>query len=173
MGYTTNFEGSFKLDRPLAPEHLAYLKAFANSRRMARIAKTANDKLTDPVRLAAGLPIGPEGAYYVGSAAVDHGQSHDVSIKNYNDPPVGQPGLWCQWVPNADGTQIVWDGGEKFYYYVEWLEYVVSRFLSPWGYKLNGEVTWEGEDGSDRGMILAKDNVVSRKRAKVSVTYDD
>lgn len=179
MGYTTDFEGRFNLDRPLAPEHKAYLEAFAGTRRMQRKSAVAA-KLPDPIREAAGLDIGTDGGYFVGSSNETlkslgvpfdsvwdgHGQRKDESIREYNSPPTGQPGLWCQWVPNQDGTAIEWDGGEKFYEYVEWLSYLIENFLKPWGYKLNGTVTWEGEDSSDKGKIIVKNNVVSTKRGR-------
>jgi hypothetical protein len=47
-------------------------------------------------------------------------QGHDLSIIDHNYPPENQPGLWCQWIPNEDGTAICWDGGEKFYNSIEW-----------------------------------------------------
>ena len=34
MGYTTTFDGEFKLDKPLIPAHKAYLMKFAKTRRM-------------------------------------------------------------------------------------------------------------------------------------------
>jgi len=58
MGYSTDFFfGKFKLDRKLAPEHQAYLEAFAGSRRMKRNVSIA-ETLPDSVRIAAGLEIG-------------------------------------------------------------------------------------------------------------------
>ena len=36
MGYTTTFEGEFRLDRPLSAEQRAYLNAFSATRRMRR-----------------------------------------------------------------------------------------------------------------------------------------
>ena len=57
MGYTTKFEGCFTLDKPLAPEHAAYLKAFNATRRMKRDQFKAAE-LPDPIRDAAGLPLG-------------------------------------------------------------------------------------------------------------------
>ena len=54
----------------------------------------------------------------------------------------------------------MWDGSEKFNKYVEWLEYLIEHFLGPWGYRLNGKVTWAGEDESDVGTIVIVDNVV-------------
>lgn len=82
-----------------------------------------------------------------------------------------QPGLWCQWVLTADGTQLEWDGGEKFYNYVEWLQYLITNFFEPWGIKLNGQIEWFGEDRGDFGKIVVIDNKVEALKAKVSYTY--
>lgn len=159
MGYTTDFEGEFQVTPTLKPAHHAYLKAFGNTRRMARDAALAQT-LPDPIREAAGLPIGPQGAFFVGGAGFS-GQDQDISIVKHNDPADSQPGLWCQWVPGDSGDTIEWDENEKFYYYIEWLRYLITNFLKPWGYKLNGVVSWEGEGSHDTGEITVKDNVVS------------
>jgi hypothetical protein len=143
----------------LKPEHAAYLKQFSGTRRMRRAAQKLKH-CPDPLREAVGLPLGKEGAYFV-SGGGWAGQDHDESVLDYNRPPAGQPGLWCQWIPNALGTAIVWNGGEKFYDYVEWLEYLIGHFLAPWGYLLNGEMKWAGEDEVDQGTILVKDNQVT------------
>lgn len=161
MGYTTDFEGSFqivdKLGNPyaLATQHRLYLEAFSESRRMKRDASIATD-MDDNLRVMVDLPIGHEGAYYVGSATDGmSGQGRDLSILDYNNPPFEQPGLWCKWAPNQDGTAIEWNGVEKFYDYIEWLRYLVKHFLSTWGYRLKGEVKWFGEDRGDTGTIYA------------------
>ena len=75
---------------------------------------------------------------------------------------------YCQWVPTMDATGIGWDGGEKFYCWLEWLAYLIERYLKPWGYRLNGEVRWVGEGEThsvdrrkrDQGLIIVRDNVV-------------
>ena len=41
-----------------------------------------------------------------------------------------------------------------------WLRLLIEHYLAPRGYVLNGEVTWEGEDGDDGGTIFVKDNQV-------------
>jgi hypothetical protein len=169
MGYTTDFSGEFNLDKPLSNEHKAYLEAFAENRRMARNDKIAS-KLQDTVRIAAGLPVGIEGAYFVNGSGY-YGQDEDASVIDSNRPPSGQPGPWCQWVPSHDGTAIVWDSNEKFYNYVEWIEYLVKHFLKPWGYKVNGEVEWIGQDPNDRGLIVIENNLVKVKVAKI--VYED
>jgi hypothetical protein len=190
MGYTTDFTGSFAIDKPLKPEHAGYLRAFSASRRMGRLTQEDLDAgrlkeikrkayrmvetdewepcdgLPDPARTVVGLPVGPCGAYFVGGSGFAD-QDDDDSIIDHNLPPEGQPGLWCQWVPNEEGTTIEWDGGEKFYGYVEWLRYLIHHFLGKWGYVLSGEVEWQGEDGRDRGKIVVVNNEVTSKKGRV------
>ena len=192
MGYTTDFYGHFTLDKPLTPEHAAYLKAFNETRRMKRDASKTS-KLPDTRREAVKLPIGNDAEYYVGSVDDgNHGQgkemfgARDADIVDFNSPPSGQPGLWCGWtVADAEGDSIsdrdanptrpaqsiVWDGGEKFYEYVKWLEYLIEHFLKPWGYKLNGDVTWQGEESDDRGMIRVTDNKVKTGQGRLEYDF--
>lgn len=59
--------------------------------------------------------------------------------------------LYCQWVPTEDGEGIKWDGGEKFYSYTKWLQYLIDNFLIPNGYVLNGEV--ENTKGTRRTTL--------------------
>lgn len=158
MGYHTELEGRFNLDKELEPYHSAYLCAFSESRRMKRKAKIAA-KLSDFRREAVNLPIGEEGEFYVGDG-------QDESVVDSNHPPKTQPGLWCDWVPTPDNKGIEWNQSEKFYNYVEWLQYLITNFLSPWGYLLNGEVKWRGEEWGDAGKIVVKDNKITTKRMK-------
>lgn len=158
MGYQTDFNGEFTVTPTLKPEHWAYLVAFNKTRRMTRNEILAEQR-EDPVRIAAGLPVGEDGEYFVGESG-HCGQNKGPDVTDANRPPCDQPGLWCQWTPGCGGTVIEHDGGEKFYHYVEWLEYLIANFLGPWGYKLNGSVHWQGGEDDDRGMIFVKDNAV-------------
>lgn len=79
------------------------------------------------------------------------------------------PSYYCQWVA-TDDTHIGWDGGEKFYEYVEWIEWLIKNFFSPKGYILNGTVNWAGEEHEDLGLIEITDNVVKAKIGRV--VYD-
>ncbi len=183
MGYHTDFFGSFALNKPLTSEQIEYLKMFAETRRMKRVAskiatlsgksKDFFGKESDAVNTrclellkSLKMDVGPEGAYYCGVG--DFGQARDESVVDGNTPPSSQPGRWCQWVPTDDGTAIEWNGTEKFYDYVEWIEYLIANFLKPWGYVLNGEVEWQGEERDDRGLIVIKKNKVTTKKAKVT-----
>ena len=38
---------------------------------------------------------------------------------------------------------------------------MITHFFQPWGIKLNGEVSWEGENSSDIGEIIVKDNIIT------------
>jgi len=166
MGYTTDFEGRFNLNKPLSEEHSAFLHKFSDTRRMKRDASKTRER-PDPIRKAVGLAVGPEGAYFVGEGGFA-GQDNGPDVLDHNDPPEGQPGLWCKWVPTEDNEGIEWSGAEKFYDYTEWLQYLIHHFLAPAGYVLNGEVTWQGEESSDMGKLVVKDNEVSALEAKVT-----
>jgi hypothetical protein len=172
MGYHTDFHGVFELDRPLKRKHARYLLTFSDTRRMARNTDLLpKDKLRERVELPAGI----EGEFFVGSPE-NMGQNRCESIIDYNRPPSTQPGLWCNWTVGDEygnplcekdleeegvSQTIVWNEGEKFYNYVEWLDYLIKSFLIPWGYVLNGEVEWRGEEWEDSGTIRVENNTIT------------
>ena len=123
MGYTTDFTGSFSLDKPLTAAQIVELNKFSET-------------------------------LHVPGGGADR-----------------KPGYNCDWVATEDGTAIEWNGSDKFYDYVEWLVYIIDHFLAPWDYKLNGEVTWRGEEPDDRGKIVVKNNFVTTNKAKI--VYED
>jgi hypothetical protein len=155
MGYTTEFNGRFKVNKTLDRSTQTFLKKFAETRRMKR---------------NLGPEFGIEGEFFV-DAKGSFGQDKSLDVTDYNNPPRTQPGLWCQWIPSEDGKFIQWDGNEKFYEYVAWLEYLIKNFLAPKGYVLNGTVEWQGEDSEDVGRIGVKKNVVKTQQAKL--VYED
>lgn len=156
MGYSTEFEGEFVCSPKLNTDQVDYLNKLAQTRRMAR--DNSKLKLSD-LNKRLGLGLGEQGEYYVHGGGFG-GQDREDSILDYNTPPRTQPGLWCQWAPTEDGEAIGWDGGEKFYNYINWIKYIIQNFLKPWGVVLNGEVTWQGEDYDDFGKIVIDNNVV-------------
>ncbi len=157
MGYETDFSGEFEITPPLEPIHTDYLKAFFHTRRMKRNAKLAAD-LPDPKRKAVNLPIGEEGCYYVGDEE-NHGQDlprRDQSVIDHNQEPREQHGLWCPFEINDEGNLEIQCG--KSYAYREWLGYVIEKFLKPWGYTLNGQVRYRGEEIDDMGVLTIINN---------------
>lgn len=155
MGYTTDFDGAFVLNKKLDSVTHDFLTKLAETRRMKRNAAALQG---DPEKYGFHT-WGAEGEFFVDGGG-SFGQDRDSSIVDYNMPPRGQPGLWCQWIPTADGMGLVWDQGEKFYNYVQWLEYIIAKVLAPRGYVLNGVVDWQGEESEDFGQIKVEDNTV-------------
>lgn len=166
MGYTTDFYGEIEVDPPLNEHEVSYLKDFANTRRMKR----------------------HNGPLYVKGSGFK-GQGSDADITDYNTPPAGQPGLWCQWVPSENGKAIAWDFGEKFYRAAEWMAFIVdllSRKRTPeellemvkqderfahfsFDHVLNGQIEAQGEDPDDKWRLYVENNEVSTAYAELTL----
>lgn len=159
MGYNTDFFGEITITPALNSDEIAYLRDFANSRRIHRT----------------------RGPLYAVPGS-DWGQSGDTDdVLSFNNPDPDQPGLWCQWVPTDDGTELVWDEGEKFYDSAAWMTYLVTNLLAPSGrpyidahlgedprlaaftcdHRLDGEIEARGEDDDDRWRLVVVDNEVT------------
>lgn len=162
MGYSTKFAGRIAIVPPLNPQEIAYLRKFAGTRRMHR----------------------ERGPYFVDGTGYA-GQGHDPDIIDFNEPGDGQPGLWCHWVPTDDGAGLEWDGGEKFYYATDWMQYLIDHFLKsgavaqehmrsaamshiPDGFAsftfdhvLNGVVAAQGEEPEDQWQLTVENNQVT------------
>lgn len=155
MGYSTEFEGSFLITPPIAPEHANYIRSFNETRHM-KLKENEAENLSDSARESADLPLGIEGAYFANPSFSNFG-SKAPFVLDHNHPPTGQPGLWCQWTVPLGSSTLEWDEGEKFYEWVAWLRYLIEHFFGPWNYRLNGQVSWDSEDGTS-GVIILSDN---------------
>ena len=118
MGYTTQFDGKFKLSKKLTAKRIKIINDFAEERHE----QTKNSKF-------------PKYAYY------------------------------CQWI--TDGEAVYWDEGEKFYAYIEWLQYLIDNFFNPWKISLSGDVIWNGEEPGDIGMIYIEGDKVKSKAGRM------
>lgn len=157
MGYTTDFQGEFKINKKVDEATYDLLIGLATTRRMKR---GGLDKKI----------YGVEGEFFTEDrknfGQYDSLDKEDVkpskgTVLDYNSPPKTQPGLWCQWLIQKDKQTIKWDGGEKFYEYIQWIEYLINSVLKPRGYIVNGKVEWIGEDSfNDQGIITVKNNIV-------------
>lgn len=89
---------------------------------------------------------------------------HKESVIDSNEPPRTQPGLWCQWMIEKEGEifSLKWNGCEKFYYYVKWLEYLITNFIKPWNYILNGSINIICESDYDNKMHIIGTIVVTK-----------
>lgn len=164
MGYTTHFEGRIDIVPPLNEAEVKYLKAFNDTRRMNRT----------------------EGPYFVGGTGF-HGQDNEGDVIDYNHSDPSQPGLWCQWIPEDDGSGLVWDEGEKFYHSDVWMAYIINHFLKPgaeaskiedpqfaeftFDHFCGGEILADGEDTDDFWKIVVRVNEV--KTANGRITYEE
>ncbi len=153
MGYSTDFSGSINIEPPLDAQEIEFINKFSESRRMERT----------------------KGPYFVDGSGY-HGQNADDDIVDYNEPPYGQPGLWCQWVVSDDGTELIWNEVEKFYAADQWMAYLIKHFLKrnpiakselPFlkGHILDGAIEAQGEDISDRWLLCVTNNKVTRHAA--------
>ena len=188
MGYSTDFEGGLTINKPLTKKQTEYINRLASTRRMKRdvnkLMELYGGKHGNPFAKNKKDPAevyGHEGEFFARDDG-QMGQGDDGSVIDHNCPPgqkgfaqgeveKGQPGLWCQWTISEDGTELFWDGGEKFYNYTAWLKYLISRFFNPWGRTLNGELLWYGEDRDDFGKIKVRNNEVFVFGGEVS--YED
>lgn len=172
MGYSTDFSGFVTIDPPLNDVEVGYLTKFSDTRRMNR----------------------ERGPYFVDGPGFA-GQDRTPDIIDYNTPPAGQPGLWCQWIPAGSisagdwtpeartdhgfGSAIYWNGGEKFYHAEQWLAYLIDHFLRPdahakghdgfkhftFDHTVSGVIYAQGEDPDDRWRMVVTDNVVTVEAA--------
>lgn len=152
MGYTTYFSGGFSFNKPCDPFLKEYLNAFAEVSHMKRDVneiRTLDPQWNEHCFRG---NLGEEGAFYIKKESDNFRDCvEDKTIIDLNTPPKGCPGLWCQWIVEED--QLVWDEGEKFYNYVEWLKFLIKYFIGPSGYVLNGSVEYEGEEPSDDALV--------------------
>ena len=162
MGYKTWFTGGLEFDKPVSEKLANYINAFANVRHMKRDNEKIKEIFPDWEQYCFNGNLGEDGEYFIGEIEINKlTDCNDTSVLKRNYPPETQPGLWCQWV--VEGNEIVWDDGEKFYEYDSWLIYLIKNFIEPSGYKLNGEIQFQGEDEDDFGTICVVDNVVEVK----------
>ncbi len=171
MGYTTEFIGKFVFDRQPSKELVEYINLFSKTRHVKRDTEKLKKLFPDWEERCWKGQLGEDGEFFLQryDEMYDHKQpAHDTDaylkrngISDDNNPPASQPGLWCQWFINADGD-LVWDGGEKFYDYVEWLEYLISNFFKPEGMVLSGKCMYIGERRDDWGYISVENNTVTR-----------
>ena len=162
MGYSTWFDGSLKFNKPVEDWLVEYIDKLSKTRRMKRNNEKIKEMFPDWKKNCFAGNLGEDGEYFIGGLGL-YGQDNDDSVVDQNRPASTQPGLWCQWVIGGNNDELVWDEGEKFYNYIDWLYYLIENFFDPLGYELTGDITWEGEDSDDCGTIHVVNNIVEIK----------
>lgn len=106
MGLHTDYLGRVRIEPPLSPDEVDFLKSFNSTRH-----------------------CGDAGALDVAAHPADNERTGDVD--GYNRTARGMPGLWCPWTCCDDGCCLRWDQGEKPYAPQAWLDYLIDTFLRP------------------------------------------
>lgn len=158
MGCTTLFRGKFEITPAMAPDHVRYIQRFADTRHHKYNQTTVAKRDPDWEKHCYEGQFGEEGAYYT----FPDEESIQLTIRELMDYNIASrvcPSLWCNWSVTDDGKYLMWDGGEKFYRYTEWLEFLLEHFLAPWGYVLNGGVEFCDEHDKMGSITIEKNNV--------------
>lgn len=173
MGYTTEFKGTVKSDKPIERELAEYINRFADARHVKYDVQKIKEHIPNYKEFCYNGNPGKDGMFFVGYP--NHSFKEYIEkgiIVDNNQHPSGVPELWCQWIvtgskkdENGDTIYdtIKWNGAEKFYSYVEWMEFLIKHFLAPNGYVLNGKIRFQGEEMDDGGTIIVEDNDVMQE----------
>lgn len=89
-------------------------------------------------------------------------EKYDTQAEECSKYADTHPDSYNQWSPDKDGSGLGWNGGEKFYEYVEWLEWLIENYFRPRDIVLNGILRYQGEEIGDIGRIEVKDNEVKK-----------
>ena len=149
MGYTTEFDGTISFNKIVTYEMQTFINRFSHNRHVKRDPKLIPQMDPEWQKHCYRGSLGPGAMYYYPPDKIavdkivrkspwyktdannmvqnDFGQIMDISVLK-DEPPDGVPGYWCQWIINNDGD-LEWDGGEKFYNYVEWLKFLITHFF--------------------------------------------
>jgi len=151
MGNKTLYWASVKIEPSLSQAEIDYLTEFSETRRMLR----------------------KNGPYFVGGTGMRGQNENDPDVILGNQPPLGQPSLWCQWLPTENGHGLEWDRNFTFQGAPEWMLYLIQNFLGPGaiavgevpgivgGHMLSGFVEVVNTEQPGRhGVILVEDNKV-------------
>lgn len=170
MGYRVSTVGHIDVKPALNDEEYEYLTAFAESRRWSR----------------------SQGPLWVPSSPFSFGEDEDevaATTDEVNQPPGGQPGLWCPWIPGCRGSclQIRDDGTDgKNYGIVPWLQYLIDTFLRPdaaakgkaefetftFDHVVSGVIAAHRSDNGELWLVRAKDNQVRHDTLRPGDPYD-
>lgn len=160
MGYTTSFTGYFKI-KPTPNQKIQNLiNGLSKTRRMKRDVNILKEHFPN-------TDFGTDGEFYFNEDDFKNfGQDDTLGVIDYNNPPSTQPSLWLDWeLDKEDPSKLKWNESEKFYSYIDWLDYLIKNIFTPNNLQLNGTVKFYGDEPGDFGKISIRDN-------KIEVSYD-
>ena len=157
--------GNLTFDRPLRDEHAKYLCKFFEIQHFQRDVNRL-EQLADPLRLAAELPLGTHGEYFLGEGAdspinpcgspATAGRLDESIITTY--PPSDQPSNDCGWALTADAAGLTSKGEtNKHDEYLKWLHYLIKSFFVRWEYVLKGRVIIKSDNPQ---LLIVNNNMI-------------
>lgn len=184
MGYTIDYIGSFKLNKPLTEDHAKFLQDFAKTRHYHRSWKPEEENgkwFVDPEGSLEPDFNDKEYQNVLYAKPYDHEKRKVFELEKYgcidlNEVNPGMPSFYCQWIPTEDCQGIEWDGNEKFYKAFDWLKFIIKHYLEPWGYILNGTVEiryGSNEYPFENGILEVRDNEVTYDSDELYETLDE
>jgi hypothetical protein len=141
MGYSVFFEGSLAIEPALTPEQVHTLTVFARTGRTPRVSSEA--PATQIVGESFVMQV-TEDAHF-----------ENASADGLSERLEGQPSRYCCWRPTPDGRSLEWDGCEKFGQYEPWTRFLIETFFAPWERRLEGRISWRGEDGATGALVVS------------------
>ena len=84
----------------------------------------------------------------LGPAELEH--FHNFTKNRHSDTKY--PSQWCDWIPSADGTRLLWNGNPQFYQFLPWLKRIVKRYSAT--HNVIGTVKWTSSDPLQWGTII-------------------
>ncbi len=125
MGYTTEFIGNFQLLRPKFDEQALYLLEFARTCRDRAIARSTCHNSRPWSRCRWSTVRNPA----ISSTSRTHKPQPRFKMKIVLLKD--NPDCIASGNKGADGRGVEWNDREKFYRYVEWLQYLIIHFFVP------------------------------------------
>lgn len=147
MGYTTGFQGAFRLSQALDQSQIDLLKKVHDQRH--------EDGQDVEYECPGQSDVIVQHRWTTVRRPRKYRGEQDIWGSNR------YPSCYCQWVLSSDHSDLIWDGGEKFYNFVGWLKYLIAHFFKPWNVSLNGVIDWSGEDPSDSGTLVVTNNDIT------------
>lgn len=126
MAFHASTCGHLSIAPPLNAAEHDYLSAFVYTRRHAGRGHPYD--VPDNPAADSVIDIGAIGLPEAGNPACD---AATRDVETYNRPLVGQPSLWCPWVPSCQGKCLSLEAKEKISAPVTWLQYLIDHFLAP------------------------------------------
>jgi hypothetical protein len=175
MGYTIEFEGVMKISPPLSDKEANFINEFSETRRMRN---TRSPYWTGGGRSGFGIDRSIVSDMNMPPKEQPGLWCNWVITKSIGDRnDIQHPQEELEW-EEAPWDQIEWNGAEKFYSSPEWMVYIIDHFLGrePHAQKelpfllgnhmVNGEIFAQGENFSDRWVLVVEDNKVFTRDAK-------